>query len=73
MVAQDQRRGAQPGAPRTVDFAMDEFVHQIAPGDRVGLVVGTVDPAFRGESREGSTATFTSPAGDPSRLDLPVR
>jgi hypothetical protein len=34
--------------------------------------VDTVDELYRGESRIGSSVTFSSPASDPAVLDVPV-
>jgi len=64
--------GAAPGQPVAVDLALDPIVHDVRPGHRLALVVDTVDPLYRGESRIGSAVTLTSSPGDPARLGLPL-
>lgn len=55
-----------------VDIRFNPAVHDIPAGHHIAVVVDTVDPLFRSESRLGSTVTFTSPAADPSYLDIPL-
>lgn len=61
-----------PGAPKTIDIALDPLVHQVPAGHRIAVVVDSVDGLYRGESKAGSALTFSSPANSPSRLDLPL-
>ncbi|WP_199441386.1 CocE/NonD family hydrolase [Umezawaea beigongshangensis] len=65
-------RGAQPGVARTVDVDLNPVVWDVAAGNRLALVVDTVDARYDEESALGSTVTFSSPAHDPSRLEIPL-
>jgi len=64
--------GAVPGRPLPVDVVLDPVVHDVRPGHRLALVVDTVDPLYRGESRIGSAVTLASSAAEPARLDVPL-
>lgn len=64
-------RGATPGVAKTVDLDLEPVLWNVGAGHRLVLVVDTVDPRYGSESSLGSTATFSSPAADPSWLRVP--
>nr|WP_202885635.1 CocE/NonD family hydrolase [Kribbella sandramycini] len=65
-------RGATPGQAVSIDLRMEATSWEVPVGNRLVLVVDTVDPRYLGRSSVGSTVTFSSPAGDPSTLTVPV-
>jgi predicted acyl esterase len=64
-------RGATPGVARTIDLDLEPTSWNVAAGNRLVLVVDTVDARYATESTSGSTVTFSSPAADPSVLRVP--
>jgi predicted acyl esterase len=63
-------RGAAPG--KAVDVQLEATSWEVPSGHHLVLVVDTVDPRYLGRSVIGSTVTFSSPAGDPSWVSVPV-
>ncbi|MCK2237204.1 MULTISPECIES: CocE/NonD family hydrolase [unclassified Crossiella] len=61
-----------PGTAKTIDISLDPLVHPVPAGHRIAVVLDTVDGLYRGESKIGGSVTFSSPANNPSRLDLPL-
>jgi predicted acyl esterase len=54
------------GITRNLDIALEPTVWDVAPGNRLVLVVDTVDPRYLSQSTLGSTVTF-----GPSSLQVP--
>ncbi|NIK60817.1 alpha/beta fold hydrolase [Kribbella shirazensis] len=65
-------RGATPGKAVAVDLRMEATSWEVPAGHRLVLVIDTVDPRYLGRSVVGSTVTFSSPAGDPSWISVPM-
>ncbi|GAB2660934.1 CocE/NonD family hydrolase [Kribbella swartbergensis] len=65
-------RGATPGQAVPIDVRLETTSWEVPAGHHLVLVVDTVDPRYLGRSAIGTTVTFSSPAGDPSRLSIPV-
>ncbi|HEY3562762.1 MAG TPA: CocE/NonD family hydrolase [Kribbella sp.] len=65
-------RGATPGKAIPLDVRLEATSWEVPAGHHLVLVVDTVDPRYLGRSVIGSTVTFSSPAGDPSSLSVPV-
>lgn len=64
---------ATPGRAQTLDIALEATAAEIPAGRRLALVVDTVDPRFAGRPRPLGTVTFSSPAGSPAQLVVPLR
>ncbi|GAA1642522.1 CocE/NonD family hydrolase [Kribbella alba] len=65
-------RGATPGKALPIDLRLEATSWEVAAGHHLVLVVDTVDPRYLGRSSLGTTVAFSSPAGDPSWLSVPV-
>lgn len=65
-------RGATPGKAVHIDLQLEATSWEVPAGHHLTLVVDTVDPRYLGRSSVGSSVTFSSPAGDPSWLSVPV-
>ncbi|MFF0345258.1 alpha/beta fold hydrolase [Kribbella sp. NPDC004875] len=65
-------RGATPGKAVPLDVTLEATSWEVPAGHHLALVVDTVDPRYLGRSTVGSTVTFSSPAGDPSWVRVPV-
>ncbi|WP_433167623.1 CocE/NonD family hydrolase [Kribbella sp. CA-247076] len=65
-------RGATPGKAVPIDLRLEATSWEVPAGHHLVLVVDTVDPRYLGRSVIGSTVTFSSPAGDPSSITIPV-
>ncbi len=65
-------RGATPGKAVPLDVRLEATSWEVPAGHHLVLVVDTVDPRYLGRSVIGSTVTFSSPAGDPSWVSVPV-
>ena len=65
-------RGATPGKAVPLDVRLEATSWEVPAGHHLVLVVDTVDPRYLGRSVLGSTVTFSSPAGDPSWISVPV-
>ncbi|MGK5627672.1 CocE/NonD family hydrolase [Streptomyces sp. URMC 123] len=64
---------ATPGRPFPVDLDLYSTAYDVPAGHRLALVVDTVDPLYAEHNPDGARLTFSSPAHDPSRLDVPLR
>ncbi|TCO39023.1 putative acyl esterase [Kribbella antiqua] len=65
-------RGATPGKAVPVDARLEATSWEVPAGHHLVLVVDTVAPRYLGRSAIGTTLTFSSPAGDPSSISVPV-
>ncbi|MEU4602057.1 CocE/NonD family hydrolase [Kribbella sp. NPDC023972] len=65
-------RGATPGKAVPIDVRLEATSWEVPAGHHLVLVVDTVDPRYLGHSAIGKTVTFSSPAGDPSSISIPV-
>jgi putative CocE/NonD family hydrolase len=65
-------RGAAPGKARSLDFRLEATSWEVPAGHHLVLVVDTVDPRYLGRSSLGTTVKFSSPAGDPAWLSVPI-
>jgi putative CocE/NonD family hydrolase len=63
---------ATPGAASTIDIRTEPISWTVPAGHRLTVVVDTLDPRYRTLGTPHSTVTFSSPAGDPSTLAVPV-
>ncbi|MFE0044069.1 CocE/NonD family hydrolase [Streptomyces albireticuli] len=66
-------RGKEPGRAFGVDLSLFATAYDVPAGHRLAVVVDSVDPLYVGHNPEGGRLTFSSPAGDPSTLSVPVR
>ncbi|MDX6346649.1 MAG: hypothetical protein QOF84_1439 [Streptomyces sp.] len=55
-----------------VDLDLFSTAYDVPKGHRLALVIDTVDPLYIEHNPALSTITFSSPAGDPSTLSVPV-
>jgi predicted acyl esterase len=65
-------RGATPGQARALDLRLEATSWEVPAGHHLVLVVDTVDPRYLGRSSLGTTVRFSSPAGDPAWLSVPI-
>lgn len=65
-------RGATPGRAVPLDFKLEATSWEVAAGHHLVLVVDTVDPRYLGRSKLGTSVSFSSPAGDPAWLCVPI-
>ncbi|ASU82960.1 X-Pro dipeptidyl-peptidase [Nocardiopsis gilva YIM 90087] len=65
-------RDADPGTPVTVDVDLEPVVWDVPAGDRLALVIDTVDLRYVNESRIGQRVVFSSPEDAPSTLTVPT-
>ncbi len=63
---------APAGRATTFDLTLQPLYTRLAPGSRLALVVDTADAAYAGASKKGDKVTFSSKAGSPAYLDVPV-
>jgi len=63
---------ATPGKPLNISAQFLTAAYDIPAGDSVGVVIDTKDPLFYDSDKSGSTLTFSSPAGSPATLSLPL-
>jgi putative CocE/NonD family hydrolase len=63
---------AAPGKPQGIDIALEPISWTVRSGHHLSLVIDTVDPRFQSLSPRGSSFTFSSPAGSPSVLTVPI-
>jgi len=64
-------RGATPGQPAAVDFELERTNWNVQAGHHLALVVDTVDARYQAVNEPGAKLTFSSPAADPSWLQVP--
>ncbi|MGP3982223.1 CocE/NonD family hydrolase [Streptomyces sp. KR80] len=62
-----------PGKPFGVDLELFSTAYDVPAGHRLALVVDTVDPLYIEHNPDGARLTFSSPAQDPSYLEVPLR
>jgi predicted acyl esterase len=62
-----------PGRPFGVDLELFSTAYDVPAGHRLALVVDTVDPLYAEHNPDRARLTFTSPAGDPSYVKVPLR
>lgn len=55
-----------------IDLRLEATSWEVPAGHHLVLAVDTVDPRYRGRSTIGTSVTFSSPAGDPSWISVPV-
>ncbi|WP_432752496.1 alpha/beta fold hydrolase [Streptomyces sp. JL2001] len=65
--------GQTPGKPFTVDLELFATAYDVPAGHRLAVVVDTVDPLYIEHNPTGARLTFSSPAGDPSYVSVPLR
>ncbi|MFI9645189.1 alpha/beta fold hydrolase [Streptomyces sp. NPDC052040] len=65
--------GLTPGKPFGVDLELFSTAYDVPAGHRLAVVVDTVDPLYIEHNPSGAQLTFSSPAGDPSYLSVPLR
>ncbi|QUH00279.1 X-Pro dipeptidyl-peptidase [Saccharopolyspora erythraea] len=64
--------GGASGGPQRVELALEPGLWTVPAGHRLVLVVDTLDPRYGSSAQAGSRVGFDSPAGAPSRLDIPL-
>ncbi|MCF3136732.1 alpha/beta fold hydrolase [Streptomyces olivochromogenes] len=62
-----------PGQAFDVDLDLFSTAYDVPAGHRLALVVDTVDPLYIEHNPSGAQLTFSSPANDPSYVDVPLR
>ncbi|WP_274912492.1 alpha/beta fold hydrolase [Streptomyces sp. WZ-12] len=62
-----------PGRPFGIDLDLFATAYDVPAGHRLAVVVDTVDPLYIAQNPDGARLTFSSPAGDPSYVSVPVR
>lgn len=62
-----------PGQPFGVDLELFSTAYDVPAGHRLAVVVDSVDPLYIEHNPQGARLTFSSPAGDPSYVTVPVR
>ncbi|MFC4060652.1 CocE/NonD family hydrolase [Planomonospora corallina] len=65
--------GKQAGKPFAADVTFQGTAYDVPAGHRLALVVDTVDAMYKENNPAFAKVTFSSPAGDPARLTLPLR
>jgi hypothetical protein len=66
-------RGAVAGQTRTVDTDFPATVYDVPNGDRLSLVIDTVDLLYADQAPPFTSVKFSSPAGDPAYVSLPLK
>jgi predicted acyl esterase len=64
---------AAPGQPRTLEIQLEAAATEIPAGNRLAVVIGTLDPRYGGVTTPGGTVTFSASAADPAWLSVPLR
>jgi predicted acyl esterase len=57
---------------KAIDLGLEATSWEVPAGHHLVLAVDTVDPRYLGHSAIGTSVTFSSPAGDPSWISIPV-
>ncbi|MFI8993572.1 alpha/beta fold hydrolase [Streptomyces sp. NPDC053542] len=65
--------GKQPGKPFAMGLDLFSTAYDVPAGHRLALVVDSADPLYIEHNPDGAKLTFSSPAGDPSWVSVPVR
>ena len=66
-------RDATPGRAQTLDIEMEAAAAEIPAGRRLALVIDTKDARYDDRTSAFGTVSFSSPAGAPSQLRVPLR
>lgn len=66
-------RGAVAGQPYTVDTDFPATAYDVPSGDRLSLVVDTVDGLYADQGALFTTVKLSSPLGNPSYVTLPLK
>jgi predicted acyl esterase len=66
-------RGAVAGQAYTVDTDFPATAYDVPSGNRLSLVVDTVDPLYADQGALFTTVKFSSPWGNPSYVSLPLK
>ncbi len=66
-------RDAVAGQAYTVDTDFPTTVYDVPNGNRLSLVIDTVDPLYADQAAPFTTVKFSSPSGNPSYVSLPLR
>jgi hypothetical protein len=66
-------RGVVAGQPYTIDTAFPATAYDVPSGNRLTLVVDTVDPLYADQAALFTTVRLSSPSGNPSWVSLPLR
>ncbi|WP_432092879.1 CocE/NonD family hydrolase [Streptomyces sp. bgisy100] len=65
--------GRTPGTPFGVDLDLFSTAYDVKAGHRLAVVVDTVDPLYIEHNPSWAKLSFSSPAEDPSYLEVPLR
>ncbi|WP_266160035.1 CocE/NonD family hydrolase [Dyella silvatica] len=65
-------RGAMPGVAQPIDIRLEATSWDVPAGQRLALVIGTVDLRYAGITQLGGSVTFSSPDANPSVLSVPL-
>ncbi|GGS82120.1 hypothetical protein GCM10010156_46070 [Planobispora rosea] len=65
--------GKRPGRPFPVHLELFSTAYDVPAGHRLALVVDTVDSLYIEHNPDGARLTFSSPAGNPSYVSVPLR
>lgn len=66
-------RGAVAGQPYTVDVDFPATAYDVPSGDRLSLVIDTVDPLYGDKGALFTSVKFSSPSSSPSYVSLPLK
>ncbi|GGT35962.1 CocE/NonD family hydrolase [Streptomyces purpureus] len=67
------RLDGEPGVAVTADIELQATGYDVPAGHRLMLVIDTRDPFYGDANAPRATLTLSSPAADPSHLELPLR
>jgi predicted acyl esterase len=65
--------GRRAGVPFAAGMTFQSTAYDVPAGHRLALVVDTADPVYEENNPGRARITFSSPAGDPARLTVPLR
>ncbi|MBU8894001.1 acyl esterase [Corallococcus sp. H22C18031201] len=66
-------RDVVAGQPYTVDADFPATAYDVPSGDRLSLVIDTVDPLYADKAPALTSVKFSSPAGNPSYVSVPLK
>ncbi|HYH95389.1 CocE/NonD family hydrolase [Hyalangium sp.] len=66
-------RGAVAGQAYTVDTDFPTTAYDVPSGNRLSLVIDTVDPLYADLAAPFTSVKFSSPSGNPSYVSLPLK